>query len=247
MTFFSDIRHTGTVTETSIATFGLFFAGHNNFVSVTQHLVSTHALDAATEVLLSGDSAGGMGVFYNVDWLASTLPKATVKGAPVGGWYFPGFADDQPDDPWAPPSLYPEWTTNKTGATRAVVGYLVALYHVYIHPNCADKEAVRFHCGSVNVMYKHIKSPLFVLQNMYARSVHVVGTEYGSQSQQGVRFARYDSNQIISELFMPGCSGDACSQEQLGFVRYFGRAVRKSTHQVTCHSFRLVLESPYTE
>ena len=88
----------------------------------------------------------------------------------------------------------------------------MALYEVFLHPNCADNEFFPFHCGSVAVMYPHIKSPLFVLQNMY------------------------DNNQINSQLLMPACYGASCSEQQLQFVRYFGRAQRNST--------QLVIDSP---
>ena len=85
----------------------------------------------------------------------------------------------------------------------------MALYEVFLHPNCADNEFFPFHCGSVTVMYPHIKSPLFVLQNMY------------------------DNNQINSQLLMPACYGASCSEQQLQFVRYFGRAQRNSTQLMT--------------
>lgn len=143
------------------------------------------------------------------------VPLGTIVSGnaqiPYSRWFFPGFAEDQPFARWAPPSAWPDWTANRTGTTQALVGYLVTLYNVYLNPNCADNELFPFHCGSVTVMYPHIKSPLFVLQNMY------------------------DNNQIKSQLRMPACSG-ACSEQQLGFVRYFGRAQRNST--------RLVIDSP---
>eukprot|EP00729_Bicosta_minor_P011260 gene11260-22373_t len=205
--------HTGTVAAPSLTTFGLYFSGHSNIVGIVNHLnpnatTGISPLTSAKEVLLTGDSAGGMGTFYNVDWLADALPNATVKGAPVAGWFFAGATSDQPLAQWAPPNTYPDWQQGKSGTTQALVGYLVQLYRVYIHPNCAAVERYPFHCGSVHNMYPKIKAPLFVLQNMY------------------------DNNQINSQLFMPGCSGSSCSADQLGFVAYFGQSFRKSTRQV---------------
>lgn len=40
----------------------------------------------ATEVLFSGGSAGGAGVMANLDWVASQLPRATVRGLNDAGW-----------------------------------------------------------------------------------------------------------------------------------------------------------------
>jgi len=65
-----------------------FFSGHLyhlNFEAAVKDLFGKGLRDGA-EVLLSGDSAGGMGTFINVDWLADTLPWASVKGAPVAGY-----------------------------------------------------------------------------------------------------------------------------------------------------------------
>ena len=36
-------------------------------------------LGAAQQVLVSGSSAGGLGTFSNVDWIAERLPAAVVK------------------------------------------------------------------------------------------------------------------------------------------------------------------------
>ena len=62
-------------------TFNGYFSGHINVVAVVEHLLRRPGteLAAATDVLLSGDSAGGMGTFHNIDWLADRLPWASVK------------------------------------------------------------------------------------------------------------------------------------------------------------------------
>jgi len=195
--------------ETGLLTFGLYFSGHLNLITIVNHLKQTvPAFSRATDVLLTGDSAGGMGTFYNVDWLADTLTWATVKGVPVAGWFFPGFTDNQPEATWAPPSTYQEWINNESGFMKAELAYIALLYNSYVHPNCLENEPLALHCGTVTVLYKHIKSPLFVLQNMY------------------------DTNQLSAELLMPGCSGDSCTDNQTGYVRYFGRSSRNSIQQI---------------
>ena len=48
-------------------------------------------MDKATDIILSGGSAGGLGVFYNLDHLATLLPslapKASLKGFPDAGFF----------------------------------------------------------------------------------------------------------------------------------------------------------------
>ena len=50
---------------------GYFFSGHLILSAVINDLAAKHGLGNATEIVLSGESAGGFGVYANVDWLAS--------------------------------------------------------------------------------------------------------------------------------------------------------------------------------
>ena len=128
--------HTGTHLNTSDFTYHLYFSGHENLEGILFKIKADYPeFNNARDVLLSGDSAGGMGTFYNLDWLAEKVPWATVKGAPIAGWFFSGDASDQPLIPWSPPSTYPDWVDKKTGTSRAIIPFLVQLYKTYIHPN----------------------------------------------------------------------------------------------------------------
>ena len=95
--------HSGQVTVPSDNTFGLYFAGHLSLAAVVESLKKQPApavvlptlggeagstgvgpaqsLANATTVVLSGDSAGGIGTFINVDWLQEQLPQARVVAA----------------------------------------------------------------------------------------------------------------------------------------------------------------------
>jgi hypothetical protein len=81
--------HAGNNTSPSASSFGLIFDGHANFAAIIAELKQQHGLAAAKKVLLTGGSAGGIGTFKNVDFLATQLPGAVVKGAPEAGWFFP--------------------------------------------------------------------------------------------------------------------------------------------------------------
>ena len=65
--------HRGNNTVASKATFGWIFDGHANFVAIIEELVSTRGLGNAKRILLTGNSAGGIGVFNNLDW--QVFPK----------------------------------------------------------------------------------------------------------------------------------------------------------------------------
>ena len=66
---------------------GLYFAGHIILAAVVDELVASYRLDRANAVLLTGCSAGGLGTFFNVDWLAERLPGVNVRGNPQAGWF----------------------------------------------------------------------------------------------------------------------------------------------------------------
>ena len=64
----------------------LWMRGRNNFNAVIDDLLTTQGLDKATEVILSGGSAGGLAVFYNLDHLVTLLPASVrVTGFPDAG------------------------------------------------------------------------------------------------------------------------------------------------------------------
>lgn len=73
----------------SEATAGYAFRGWTIFHTVVADLKSRTGgpnLSAATEVLLAGTSAGGDGVMVHLDWLASQLRNAKVRGLNDAGW-----------------------------------------------------------------------------------------------------------------------------------------------------------------
>merc|ERR1711862_1001070 len=83
--------HLGNNTEVSDDTWGFYFDGHANFAAIVEHLIEEFELGFARDVLLTGGSAGSVGAYFNVDWLASRLgPEVAVKGVPNAGWYNPG-------------------------------------------------------------------------------------------------------------------------------------------------------------
>jgi hypothetical protein len=85
----------------------LFYRGKHNLEAVFTDLVKKHSLGKATEVLIGGDSAGGLATFLHIDTMAdyiheanavAGLAKATVLGMPDSGFWpddtNEGFSDD---------------------------------------------------------------------------------------------------------------------------------------------------------
>jgi hypothetical protein len=50
--------------------------GHLNMEAIVAHLKGTWNFSMASQVLLTGSSAGGIGTFNNANWLQSVMPNA---------------------------------------------------------------------------------------------------------------------------------------------------------------------------
>ena len=65
---------------------GLHTTGHYNVKAVLDHLANTTGFKHADNLLLSGGSAGGIGVFHNADFVGSYIKtlgiNATYKCSP---------------------------------------------------------------------------------------------------------------------------------------------------------------------
>jgi hypothetical protein len=83
--------HSGQRLEATPDTFGLYFSGNYIYNAVLAEMDATHGLGDATHIMLTGDSAGGIGTWYHLDDLAARYPTARVVGAPIAGFYFPAY------------------------------------------------------------------------------------------------------------------------------------------------------------
>ena len=204
--YVSGDAHTGTRT-TSISISGpekFYFSGHLNLASIVDHLNATvPAFADATRVLLTGCSAGGVGTYGNVDWLASVLPHARVQGAPIAGLFFSVNASDSPE--WAPPSDWPHWSKNES-AGPGRTAELSQLWQGLLHKECAAAQpaGAEFRCGSAGVLYPYLRSPMFILEN------------------------QFDSYQLFTSMQLPQ-KKTALEGE---YVDYFGKAMRSTLGQV---------------
>merc|ERR1711871_1233593 len=77
---------------------GFTFCGHKNLEAVIDYLKQNEGLDSATQVVLSGQSSGGMGTYINANWLQDQLPNTDVRIAPIAGYFnTPGINSSFPD------------------------------------------------------------------------------------------------------------------------------------------------------
>lgn len=148
--------HTGTRTAKDPAAFNLYFAGHLVFEAVLDALdARTPSLRDATDIILTGDSAGGIGVWPNLDYLAARYPKARVVGAPIAGFYF--FA-------------YPYTGINHTSSELADFRPAAwpqhyALWESFVDADCAAAHAADpSFCLLANNSFPYVTSETFAIQ-----------------------------------------------------------------------------------
>ncbi|XP_065829478.1 uncharacterized protein [Oscarella lobularis] len=135
----------------------MYFSGHLTIKAVLSDLMNTSNLEQAKQVLLTGESAGGIGAFEHADYLASLLTKATVKSAPIGGWFTPIGAMN-----------YNEWLKKEPALPRSNSIYL--LYDSFTQQACTKANPGKaYMCGPANIpfLYPYIKTPLYVIENQY--------------------------------------------------------------------------------
>jgi len=202
--------YAGTVVNPTDDQWGLYFSGHLNFEFIVEHIISNiSAARQAKRILLTGGSAGGAGTITNCDFLQDKVTSlglsAQVSCAPVGGWFFPGFTEDQ-EDTELTPSTWENWSVGVSGGLVAPDSPNPHL--TYLHPDCAKAHGKvdAWKCASVSVQYPYTKVSMYIVEN------------------------QYDTNQISAQLGLPLDEyGELHSQEYIG---YFGRAMRNSTQQV---------------
>jgi len=132
---------------------GLFFSGYNNMVAIVTHLRTTGTLNNATEILISGGSAGGLGTFHNTDYFFQTFTRAKVRASPQGGWFMPNA------------STFDDWSHGKSSLANDST---VHLWKAQLHPECVAYMKLNwFECISVDVMYSFLATPVFVVQNQF--------------------------------------------------------------------------------
>jgi len=136
---------------------GYYFSGHIIFGAVLDELATNHGMNAATTIVLSGESAGGFGVYANADYLSARFPAAKVVGAPIAGYEF-----------WAWPYKGPGHTSSSLADFRQVAmasGAYNKLWKAFVPAKCAaahadDPGSCLLPCFS----YTYIDTPLFIME-----------------------------------------------------------------------------------
>lgn len=141
---------------------GFTFAGHRIVQATLAHLNDTHNLgETATDVLLTGSSAGGIGTFQNADAMRDHFLPPTIKfkAAPVSGMYFPG-----------PVVEYVEFWANVSAPINSVASkWISSWFQSRLDESCVAALGAdhAFKCWDASVLLNYVEAPLFVVENRF--------------------------------------------------------------------------------
>jgi hypothetical protein len=145
--------HSGT--QTAPNSWGLYFSGHLVLDAILTQLDGAGLRDA-TDIVFFGASAGGIGTWLNLDWVAARYPRARVVGAPVAGFYF--YANAPYTGPGAVPNKLANFSTE--GIAEAY-----ALWGSFVDADCAEALAANpSACLLANYSFPYITSEVFVTE-----------------------------------------------------------------------------------
>ena len=218
---------------------GLATTGHNIVTAVVDHLHNTTSFPRATQLLLSGGSAGGIGVFHNIDYVGERLGQlgmssTVVKGSPQAGFFFPTGVCN-----------FETFALGSRAPFDGLASWAVHLVELgYVNPACVAAEKEKWRCWDVSVVSKYLRTPMFLAQNAVdSNQAHdellcppgVCGphpklniarawmADYANKSHASM--LAYLATHPTSAVFMPGCfdhTGDLCMGlgPQIGGVSY---------------------------
>jgi hypothetical protein len=202
--------------------------GHNIIADTIATLIANNGLSSASELILSGCSAGGLGVFENTDFVASLLPSVAVVGNPQAGYFgsqfitFAKFVElGAGEQPWlcstGQDCLASVAALDDAGGSEISWRVNMSQYEPPAETACkiANGETVLPSglsvCGAVTQYYPYTTSPMFVSE-MTTDGIHLGAmgglTGGAKSSAQGEEYIKYLSFILGSSLTENIISGE---------------------------------------
>lgn len=149
--------HSGLRTQATPDTFGYYFSGAHVFNAVINALESSHGLGRASHIVLSGDSAGGIGTWLHLDALAARFSSALVVGAPIAGFYFYAY-------PYAGPNHTQSVLVDFSPESWP---HLITLWNSTSDASCLESlRDTPWACMLANYSFPYISSAAFITESL---------------------------------------------------------------------------------
>ena len=156
----------------------LHFRGKRNLDALLTALLTKHGMSSATEVVISGGSAGALAVYLHADAIRTRLPaSAKVVALPDDGFFLDNDDSEtnhrtgkRDDGSWAG---LQRWAFEAQNSTAGVPAACLARY----------PQAEHWRCFFAQFVAPTIETPLFALQPMY--DAYQTGAELGWNAKDG--------------------------------------------------------------
>jgi len=132
----------------------VYFRGKNNLIAASQDLLAK-GLNKATDVIITGCSAGGLATYLHLDYWRSIIPSSTmVRGIADAGWFLD--TTSITGKSIYTPEMQTGWALwNSTDGVNADC--------IAAHKSTNDT----WRCIFAEYTYPHIKTPIFMLNSKY--------------------------------------------------------------------------------
>jgi len=133
----------------------LYFGGHLNVIATLNTLRKSYNMNAATDILVTGNSAGGIAVNHHADFFTAHFPTAHVVASPQAGWFV---------------TTAVTYANFSMGTPIPTGGDNFVAWDVYFDESCVAATAHLgnpVYCFSMTYVYPYITTPVFVAQNRW--------------------------------------------------------------------------------
>lgn len=180
----------------------LHFRGRAILDAEIKSLLVDRGMDQATDVIVSGCSAGGLATFLHCDHWADAIAKATNANAKVACMPDSGFFLDEDRSPTYGSKMRNVFKFQQSSASGLNAACLVA------HKSTGDLEK----CIFAEWSSSHIKTPTFPLQSQYDswQTGNVMGnSNVSTQNEFGKNLTAIVQSQLLSQpqhgVFLDSC------------------------------------------
>eukprot|EP00123_Amoebidium_parasiticum_P011153 comp20540_c0_seq1/m.26340 comp20540_c0_seq1/g.26340 ORF comp20540_c0_seq1/g.26340 comp20540_c0_seq1/m.26340 type:complete len:397 (-) comp20540_c0_seq1:379-1569(-) len=130
----------------------LYFRGGVILQNVIKDLLTNHGLNAATEVVIGGSSAGGLSTYFHLDTWASQIPAtARVTGLPECGYFL-------------------EWSSGQAVDYKKGMQWVYSTMNSTTNAGCMAMHAVtsdQWRCIFAEHVVPYIRTPFYALQSRF--------------------------------------------------------------------------------
>lgn len=141
----------------------IYYRGFRNLDRALQVLRSDWGLANATQVLISGDSAGGLASYWHADFFQESLPDAFVAAVPDSGF----FVEDDSKPEW-PAALH--WIHNAMNSTAGLDASCV-------EAAVKSSQDVGTACTLPEKVAPHVRVPLLVMNSKFDPAMISISTQ----------------------------------------------------------------------